>query len=259
MTLHLESKNGELSMSAEGVPYDLVSMATSAIANLVAGSCATCEDKKEADNLMEDVKAELDRALEKEWDKVKHPKERIVPKVNCPKKEFEYLLRQAVAARRGASALMEALEKLNFYTSPASAKHHLNVPGGLVIHSLNVARTALELCNKMPQFAKCDKNTVLLAALLHDVCKAGKYIQRPDGSYHYEDNRLMGHGEESVSMIKDYIYLTDKEALAIRWHMGAYTGERDWNALSKVYDRYPEALCLHMADMIATHIMEVEK
>lgn len=31
---------------------------------------------------------------------------------------------------------------------------------------------------------------------------------------------------------------------------------RDWDTLSKVYDRYPEVLCLHMADMIATHIME---
>ena len=37
---------------------------------------------------------------------------------------------------------------------------------------------------------------------------------------------------------------------------GAYTGERDWDTLSKAYDRYPEVLCLHMADMLATHIME---
>ena len=54
-------------------------------------------------------------------------------------------------------------------------------------------------------------------------------------------------------------YITEKETLAIRWHMGAYTGQQDWDTLSKVYDRCPEALCVHMADMIATHIMEVEK
>lgn len=52
--------------------------------------------------------------------------------------------------------------------------------------------------------------------------------------------------------------LTDKEILAIRWHMGAYSGEKDWNTLRKVYDSCPEALCVHMADMIATYIMEVE-
>ena len=73
------------------------------------------------------------------------------------------------------------------------------------------------------------------------------------------DTELLGHGEESVIRIQQWIHLTGKEILAIRWHMGAYTGERDWNTLSKVYDRCPEALCLHIADMIATHIMEVEK
>lgn len=175
------------------------------------------------------------------------------------KEEYKRLLVQAIKGRPGGAALMIVLEELDFYNCPASAKHHMNVPGGLVLHSLNVARAALELCENMPQFTGCDKNAVLTAALLHDVCKAGKYIQKPDGSYRYEDTELLGHGEESVIRIQNWIHLTDKEILTIRWHMGAYTGERDWNTLSKAYDRYPEVLCLHMADMIATHIMEVEK
>lgn len=174
------------------------------------------------------------------------------------KKEFEHLLVQAIEGRKGGMAFMRVLEEIGFYDSPASAKHHLSIPGGLVIHSLNVAKTAMNLCDNMPQFAKCQKNDVLTAALLHDVCKAGDYVKDLDGSYHYEDTGLLGHGEESVSIIKDWIWLTEKETLAIRWHMGAYTGERDWNTLSKVYDRCPEALCVHMADMIATHILEAE-
>lgn len=173
------------------------------------------------------------------------------------KEEYKRLLTKAIEGRPGGMALMIVLEETDFYNSPASAKHHLNVPGGLVLHSLNVARTALELCENMPQFARCDKNAVLTAALLHDVCKAGNYIQKPDGSYQYRDTDLLGHGEASVINIQHWIHLTEKEILAIRWHMGAYTGERDWNTLSKAYDRYPEVLCLHMADMIATHIMEV--
>lgn len=166
------------------------------------------------------------------------------------------LLTKAIEGRPGGMALMIMLEETDFYNSPASAKHHLNVPGGLVMHSLNVAKAALELCENMPQFAGCDKNAVLTAALLHDVCKAGNYIQKPDGSYQYRDTDLLGHGEASVINIQHWIHLTEKEVLAIRWHMGAYTGERDWDTLSKAYDRYPEVLCLHMADMIATHIME---
>lgn len=99
----------------------------------------------------------------------------------------------------------------------------------------------------------------IFSTLIWGVCKAGNYIQKPDGSYQYRDTDLLGHGEASVINIQHWIHLTDKEVLAIRWHMGAYTGERDWDTLSKVYDRYPEVLCLHMADMIATHIMEVEE
>lgn len=175
-----------------------------------------------------------------------------------PKKEFEHLLLQAIKGRMGGVSFMRVLEGIGFYESPASAKHHLAVPGGLVIHSLNVANVAMNLCDKMPQFAKCQKNDVLTAALLHDVCKAGDYVKNSDGSYRYEDTGLLGHGEESISIIKDWICLTEKETLAIRWHMGAYTGERDWNTLSKVYDRCPEALVVHLADMIATHVLEVK-
>lgn len=65
------------------------------------------------------------------------------------KDQFNSLLVRAIEGRRGGMALMRVLEELDFYNSPASAKHHLNVPGGLVLHSLNVARTALELCDKM--------------------------------------------------------------------------------------------------------------
>jgi hypothetical protein len=81
------------------------------------------------------------------------------------KEEYKRLLTKAIEGRPGGMALMIVLEETDFYNSPASAKHHLNVPGGLLLHSLNVARAALELCENMPQFAGCDKNAVLTAAL----------------------------------------------------------------------------------------------
>lgn len=51
------------------------------------------------------------------------------------KDQFNSLLVRAIEGRRGGMALMRVLEELDFYNSPASAKHHLNVPGGLVLHS----------------------------------------------------------------------------------------------------------------------------
>ncbi len=127
------------------------------------------------------------------------------------KEEYKRLLTKAIEGRPGGMALMIVLEETDFYNSPASAKHHLNVPGGLLLHSLNVARAALELCENMPQFAGCDKNAVLTAALLHDVCKAGNYIQKPDGSYQYRDTDLLGHGEASVINIQHWIHLTERK------------------------------------------------
>lgn len=178
--------------------------------------------------------------------------------VYSPKEQYKQMFIEAVGKRSGSMVMWRVLDEIGFFNSPASANHHLNVPGGLLIHSLNVAKAAMELC-EAERFAQCDKNAVLTAALLHDVCKAGRYIAKPEGGYQYRDTRMLGHGEESVILIQRWMYLTEKETLAIRWHMGAYTGQQDWDTLSKVYDRCPEALCVHMADMIATHIMEVEK
>ena len=132
------------------------------------------------------------------------------------KEEYKRLLTKAIEGRPGGMALMIVLEETDFYNSPASAKHHLNVPGGLLLHSLNVARAALELCENMPQFAGCDKNAVLTAALLHDVCKAGNYIQKPDGRYQYRDTDLLGHGEASVINIQHWIHLTEDRKSVVR-------------------------------------------
>lgn len=176
--------------------------------------------------------------------------------VYSPKEQYKQMFIEAVGKRSGSMVMWRVLDEIGFFNSPASANHHLNVPGGLLIHSLNVAKAAMELC-ETERFAQCDKNAVLTAALLHDVCKAGKYIAKPEGGYRYRDTRMLGHGEESVILIQRWLHLTDKEVLAIRWHMGAYTGRQDWETLSKVYDSCPEALCVHMADMIATHHDEV--
>lgn len=44
------------------------------------------------------------------------------------KEEYKRLLTKAIEGRPGGMALMIVLEETDFYNSPASAKHHLNVP-----------------------------------------------------------------------------------------------------------------------------------
>lgn len=147
--------------------------------------------------------------------------------------------------RDGAEELLERLEnETDFFEAPAGAKHHGAFPGGLVIHSLNVYRRLREITIRdlTPRDAlgpapisEQEEETVAILGLLHDVCKAGVYhIERkrrrnPETGvwedylgYTYRDPLPLGHGEKSLYQITRFIRLEDHEALAIRWHMGAY-------------------------------------
>ena len=147
--------------------------------------------------------------------------------------------------RDGAEELLERLEnETDFFEAPAGAKHHGAFPGGLVIHSLNVYRRLREITIRdlTPRDAlgpapisEREEETVAILGLLHDVCKAGVYhIERkrrrnPETgvwedylSYTFRDPLPLGHGEKSLYQIARFIRLEDHEALAIRWHMGAY-------------------------------------
>ena len=66
------------------------------------------------------------------------------------------------------------------------------------------------------------------------------------------------HGEKSLYQIARFIRLEDHEALAIRWHMGAYdtAARADLRDLSAAMDATPWVWRLHEADMCAAHIDE---
>ncbi len=83
-----------------------------------------------------------------------------------PREKFEALwLKAGLHKRPGADALLYDLEKQGFFDLPASIKHHSNRFGGLATHTVNVADTAMELCETNHAFKDCDKNAVLVAAL----------------------------------------------------------------------------------------------
>ncbi len=80
-------------------------------------------------------------------------------------------------------------------------------------------------------------------------------------SWSYDDKAPFGHGEKSVIILQQFIKLELFEALAIRWHMGAWDisdtyGKWAYNEAVKVH---PMVTLLHLADMEATHIIEREK
>ena len=89
----------------------------------------------------------------------------------------QFIERLLSTKREGMENVIKHLERLGFFTAPASTKFHLNVKGGLMQHSWNVCNTALMLRDQMiqmkPELAeKLPVESVIIASLLHDVCKS---------------------------------------------------------------------------------------
>ena len=88
-----------------------------------------------------------------------------------------------LVTRPGAEKLLAWLEEeTDFFTAPASTKHHLNHPGGLMEHSLNVmgnlnriTRRDLNLEDEHSELPQQIAETVVILGLLHDVCKVNCY------------------------------------------------------------------------------------
>lgn len=94
--------------------------------------------------------------------------------------------------RDGAASMLYWLDNNGFFEAPASRKHHLAQPGGLVIHSLNVWRrlreiTARDLTDRdapgVRQLSEAEEETVAVLGLLHDVCKVGTRTMAINGRY----------------------------------------------------------------------------
>lgn len=76
--------------------------------------------------------------------------------------------------------LMEDLDKWGFFKMPASCRKHNCYEGGLVKHSLNVCQMA-QILREQTLSIRTDlapllpMDSVIIASLLHDVCKSGIY------------------------------------------------------------------------------------
>lgn len=188
------------------------------------------------------------------------------------REEFRQIFTERVK-RDGATELLDWLDRNGFFTAPASSKHHLAIPGGLALHSLNVYHRLREIgavatlqeleaedaLQKVKAGCGFDlgaglEESVAIMALLHDVCKTDCYHwDTLINAYKFRDPLPLGHGEKSVYIITRYMKLLETEALAIRWHMGAYDdavkgGSKAFNDAMKLTGWVWR---LHQADMIA--------
>ena len=193
------------------------------------------------------------------------------------KEQFIEMLLQT--GRQGVEKVIENLDKLGFFEAPASTRFHLSVKGGLAEHSVSVCRAAIKLrelaITEKPELeAKLPLESVMLAALLHDVCKAEIYkttyknVKNEMGIWEkvpaYETDYShfpAGHGEKSVIRLLQWgINLTMDEILAIRWHMNAWDLPfQSYEAMGNINaakDKCPLLTVLQAADMMSSMIYE---
>jgi hypothetical protein len=136
--------------------------------------------------------------------------------------------------REGIENMIDYLIKEGFFESPASTKFHGSYAGGLAEHSLKAYNCLINLPFNILTLAEdtmagkkplpITPHGVVIACLLHDVCKLGAYIPVRDGKVPYRWNKAQpkGHAQLSIERIKKHIELEPVEAIMILYHMGIW-------------------------------------
>lgn len=192
------------------------------------------------------------------------------------KEQFLAIVRNDIH-RAGIDKLVKHLEETDFFTAPASTKYHGSYEGGLVQHCIdvyNALHDELAFIFGDNYLAVYSEESIAIVSLFHDLCKIGRYragtrnVKDPvtkqwheEPTYFYNDEAFeMGHGAASVFTAQKFISLTDVEAQAIFWHMGAYdiSNYMSLNGLGSAFEKNTLAFALHRADMLATYVTDNE-
>ena len=164
--------------------------------------------------------------------------------------------------REGIEKLLEFLRVGGYFTAPASTRYHGVYAGGLMAHSLHVY-ALVEDFDKV--FAlQTPQESLIIAALLHDVCKMGAYLKCADKpGYYWNKDQPKGHALLSLVRIREFIKLTELETKMIQYHMGIYglqefdeKGEyplRD-KGLANAWFHFPIVKLMYFADELAAFL-----
>lgn len=189
---------------------------------------------------------------------------------------FLKIFDEQIGDREGKEALREWLlsDGCDFFTAPASTKYHGNYTGGLCEHSLDVYDMAVGLEglyreNIRKQYLVLNRpydrdqfmESMAIAALFHDLCKANFYKAKVNGrNMNYTvDEQLPfgGHGSKSIYMLSKYLKdIRDDEAIAINCHMGFSRSEDKTISIGESFRFSPLAWIIHVADEAATFMLD---
>lgn len=152
------------------------------------------------------------------------------------------------------------LNKMGFFDQSCSTKYHDNYRGGLLKHSVEVAKNLLTLTYVNGLKWSREASPVVIG-LFHDLCKFDAYIW--DGEKYIYNSHQTGkgrHGLKSLALISENevfkkLNFTEEEQVAILWHMGGWSVELKDKTLNMNADlkEYPLGLWAQQADLISTY------
>lgn len=203
--------------------------------------------------------------------------------MNANKERFVGYCKEYAGEREGLDRLLAYLEETDFYQAPSSTNYHLNEPGGLCKHSINVFETAKALYEHAiePRRAASEAafsepvpmESIAVATLFHDLCKvkmyrtAERWKKDEHGrwqsylGYEVHDEFPFGHGEKSCFVLERFLRLKGCELLAIRWHMGLFDaseqGASGRFSLRAAMESEPLVTIVQAADLLAANCLEV--
>ena len=148
--------------------------------------------------------------------------------------------------------LISHITRMGYFEAPGSLKHHRFV-GGLLSHSLETYHKAMELREEKIRKGfspeQMPEDSVIIAALMHDLCKADVLRYSSETQKVYTCKFHLGHGRRSVRQVGySGFQLTPLEREAILWHMG---GERicpDRQERLVYFKTHPLSDIIHKAD-----------
>lgn len=167
--------------------------------------------------------------------------------------------------RQGIDRLLSYLQYSGYFNSPSSCRFHGAHEAGLLDHSISVFNTF----TKLIEISKIEipKESIIVAAFFHDVCKIGKYELR-SGRYCVNRSSPEGHSLLSLERIKRYIFLTVLEQTMIKFHMGMYgthefarsvgygKGEYSLFELTQCYNKCKISKLFYFSDDVSAQFLE---
>jgi len=176
-----------------------------------------------------------------------------------PHAMFDQLLRIAEEQipAGGLRELVESVLKANrqkLLTCPAARRHHHAFVGGLLEHTLSVARNAVFLADRYADYypdmkPPLDKPLVVAGAILHDVGKVRELEQEPTGAVYTPAGELVGHillGRDMVREAAQEIEIDPDTLLRLEHLVVSHQRLPEWG--SPKPPMTPEALLVHYAD-----------